>query len=393
MDDALAYVDAWVAYRREVRDIPGIVLGVRSDQETVFSKAFGFAKLERRVPMTPRHIFRIASHSKTCTATAIMQLVERGRLRLDDPLAAYIPRLGGGLADVTLRQVLNHAAGIVRDGSNADYWQLERPFPDADELRHLTEDGGAVLAANETFKYSNVGYSLLGLVIEAASGSSYQAYVKEHIIDALGLQDTGVDTDAQAQRRMVTGYTAARLGIPRRALADVVTHAMAPATGFYSTADDLCRYAAAHLLGSGKLLSDATIVKIIDFALKLGRSANRSAWPREWFTGRLVNQGGVTDVVGFGDALVALHPDEDDPVRRVTELRAVDEHTLQVRATNGYGAPGETIRYERDAAHKVTRIVAAGLSAYLLDLYTARLHDAPASRGSAYKTHKRRRPA
>src|SRR5690348_14812444 len=90
MQDGLKYADQWLEYRREFRDIPGLVIAVRFAGELLLSKAYGFARLEEPLPMSPSHIFRIASHSKTFTATAIMQLVEQGRLRLDDCASATL---------------------------------------------------------------------------------------------------------------------------------------------------------------------------------------------------------------------------------------------------------------------------------------------------------------
>lgn len=258
--DGVAYADRWVAYRQEWAEVPGIVVAICHDGTFLLSKGYGFADIEGQVAMTPEHIFRIASHSKTFTATAIMQLLEGGTLRLDDPLATYIPWLAqqGGLARVTIRQALNHSAGIVRDGIDADHWQLAHPFPDAATLRQMVEDGGTVLAANERFKYSNIAYGLLGQVIEAASGMPYNRYVTEHIVERLGLVDTGPEIDNRARPRMATGYTARRLGLPRRPIPEIDTQALSAATGFYSTAESLCRYVAAHCYGDSRLLSDAS---------------------------------------------------------------------------------------------------------------------------------------
>src|SRR5450759_916318 len=91
--DALTYADQWLAYRRELHDLPGLVVAVRSDQDLLLSKAYGFAQLESAVAMTPRHVFRVASHSKMFTATAVMQLVEQGRLRLDERASTRLPWL------------------------------------------------------------------------------------------------------------------------------------------------------------------------------------------------------------------------------------------------------------------------------------------------------------
>jgi CubicO group peptidase (beta-lactamase class C family) len=450
----VAYADQWLAYRQQAREIPGIAVAVQHDQELLLSNAYGSANIEQHVPLTPHHLFRVASHSKMFTATAIMQLAEQGRLRLDDPLATYIPWLQRQerLTGVTIRQVLNHAAGIVRDGSNADHWQLDKPFPDAAELQRLVEDGGAVLDANETFKYSNVGYSLLGLVIEAAGGLPYNDYVATHIVAPLGLSETGPEPAARAQQRLVTGYTARQFGLPRRPIPYVDTHALSAATGFYSTAEDLCRFGAAHFLGEHRLLTDASkremqqpywkveqaethyglgfaiqtigerkvvghgggfpgqstntlidpvdrlvvsvlinvneananaaplaigVMKILDFAQKQARLSEAPAWPYETFTGRFFNTWGVTDIVAFGNALVDIGPDADDPVQRVTELRVIDANTLKITSTNGYGSPGETIRYLRDPSGTPTAIVAGGLTMYPEQAYRNRLGTRP----------------
>jgi CubicO group peptidase (beta-lactamase class C family) len=445
--DGVAYADQWVSYQQERRELPGVVVAIRYDDTLLLCKGYGHADLERQIPMTPEHIFRIASHSKTFTATAIMQLVEAGKLRLDDPLADAIPWLRDqvGLTRVTIRQALNHTTGIVRNGDDADYWQLDQPFPDSEELRRLVENGGVVLDANTSFKYSNIAYALLGVVIEAASGMPYDAYVTQHIINRLRLADTGPDTDARCQARLATGYTARRFGLPHRSLPDVTTNALAPATGFYSTAEDLCRYAAGHFFGNEALLSDASkremqqpywkvaqadmhyglgfaiheingrrfvghggafpghatmtifdpsdrlvvvvltnevsgpaailahgIVTTIGFALKQNPAPEGSASSRERFTGRFANIWGITDIAAFGDALVGLHPEADDPAKFVTRLAIMDEQTLRVTETHGMAAPGERVRYVRDAAGDVTKVIMGGTSAYPVAIYRER---------------------
>lgn len=442
--EGASYVDRWVAYQYQLKDLPGVVVGIEYRGESLLSRAYGFANLERRVPMTPEHIFRIASHSKTFTATAIMQLVERGAVRLDDRIEQHLPWLEQGEAGrATLRQLLSHAAGLTRDGSNADYWQLYRPFPGIDELRQLVADGGQVLPANDRFKYSNIGYSLLGLAIEAASGKSYAEYVTEWIVRPLGLGSTGPDTHLGMRDRVVTGYTSSYPGFPRIPLPDVETGVMASATGLYSTAIDLCRYASSHVLGNDLLLRDASkremqqpswaidqsderyglgfavadlgarrmvghggtfpghatrtwidphdglvvvvlvnesvgpakslatgVVKIIDYALN--RTTRRLQESHARFTGRFVNIWGVADVVQLGSGLVLLSPDSDDPVKDATELEVVDNDTLRIVKTGGYGSPAQTLRYVRDDAGRLQVVNVAGLSTYPEEIYRER---------------------
>jgi CubicO group peptidase (beta-lactamase class C family) len=256
LQEASGYAARWVEYDAAVRGVPGGVIGVGWNGEVVAIHAFGLANIERGEPMRAEHIFRIASHSKTFTAVAIMQCVEAGRLRLDDTLGNYVNGLPDGVARVTVRQALNHAGGVIRDGKDTDFWQLERSFPDAEQLLATVQDGGPVLPPNDRFKYSNIAFSLLGLVIEAVTGESYASYTRRAIVERLGLRDTGAETDDHARERLVTGYTGVWAGMPRVALEDVPTGAMAAATGFYSTANDLLDYGAAHAFGHEELLSD-----------------------------------------------------------------------------------------------------------------------------------------
>jgi CubicO group peptidase (beta-lactamase class C family) len=115
-----------------------------------------------------------------------------------------------------------------------------------------------VLERNERFKYSNIGYGVVGLVVEAVSGQSYSDYVLEHVVARLGLRDTGPELDASRGDEYATGYSTLEALDRRLPIDPVDTRALASATGFWSTAEDLCRYAAGHVLGDERLLSDAS---------------------------------------------------------------------------------------------------------------------------------------
>jgi CubicO group peptidase (beta-lactamase class C family) len=148
---------------------------------------------------------------------------------------------------------------MTRDGADGDYWQLQHPFPDADELLDLLERSASPYAANDRFHYSNIAYSLLGRVIEQAVGCSYAEFVQRSIIDRLGLTDTAPDFDPPGSgRAFATGYTSADDGRELNPIDHLAANAMAPATGFTSTAQDLCLYFSAHCLGDHRLLSDDT---------------------------------------------------------------------------------------------------------------------------------------
>ena len=251
------YIASWLAFRRHYLRVPGVQAAIVDADGIVTQIADGSADLERDVAMTPRHLFRIASHSKTFTATVIMQLVEQGVLRLDDPVSSYLSWLADGpLASVSLRELLSHSSGLIRDGRTADWWQLSTAFPDDDQLRTLATEDATLLEASERFKYSNVGFSLLGSVIAAATGASYNDEVRARVINRLGLADTDPEYNPDRSKDYAVGYSSLGYADRRIPIEHVDTRAMSAATGFSSTATDVCRYAAAHFDGDERLLSD-----------------------------------------------------------------------------------------------------------------------------------------
>jgi len=252
------YLDAWLAFRARHHDVPGVQAAVRLGSEQVLSTAHGVADVVTGAPLTTAHLFRIASHSKTFTATAIMQLVEDDRLSLDDRIGRWLPFLPsatGEVGRITVAELLAHGGGILRDGHDGDFWQLLRPFPDADELLALLRTDVQVLPPNERFKYSNIGYGILGLVIEAITGERYHRVVTERIIDRLDLHDTAAEYEPARAADYASGHTSRVFG-DRRVIDHVDTRALASATGFVSTASDLCAYASAHCFGDDRLLGD-----------------------------------------------------------------------------------------------------------------------------------------
>jgi CubicO group peptidase (beta-lactamase class C family) len=257
--EALAYVDAWLDYRLWKLRTPGAQVAIWFDGTLQFSNAYGLSNLDTREPLTSAHLFRIASHSKTFTATAIMQLVEVGKLRLDDTAGSWIPALteaDSPLAEATVRQLVSHSAGVIRDGVDATHWAHSRPFPNEAKLLELAIREGVVRQPDATFKYTNIGFSLLGLIIGKAAGSTYNAYTTTAIIEKLGLRNTGPELDDARLSEYAGGHSGLSSWTERQVIPHVDTHAMAAATGFYSTAEDMVQFASAHFFGDTRLLSD-----------------------------------------------------------------------------------------------------------------------------------------
>ncbi len=266
MTEILDYVRTWLDHRVWQTRVPGAQVAIARHGEVVLSEAFGVADPTTEAPLTPAHLFRVASHSKTFTATAILQLAEQGALRLDDTLGAHVPELadaGSELAGVTVAALLEHGAGVLRDGPDGDHWQHSGPFPDRAHLLAIaTSPGVAKMAPDTAFNYSNVGYALLGLVVEAASGLSYADYLAERITAPLGLRDTTAEYVPARADEYAAASTSLRTSRERTVLPHVDTRAMAAATGVTSTASELVSFFSALVLPDDERLISAASKRV-----------------------------------------------------------------------------------------------------------------------------------
>ena len=241
--EALIYLPGWLAYQMQTSDRVGCSIAISHNGRVVFEQAFGFANLSKRTKLTPRHRFRVASHSKCFTAAGIMTLREQGRLRLDDPVGEFIDDLHPEIADLTLNQLLTHSAGIIRDGNDAGQWSDRRPFASRDELRRAFREP-PILNGSSRFKYSNHAFGLLGLVIEQVTGEDYVSWIERVIVRRAGLQETNADwRDELPMIRLARGHTS-KIPLGRRAIVPCEnnTRGLASATGFVSTAADIARF-------------------------------------------------------------------------------------------------------------------------------------------------------
>lgn len=262
LGEAIKYIDSWLELNFADSRLPGLQVAIGYKDDLVYSKAFGHANLEDSKKLTRQSTFRIASHSKTFTATALMQLVENKRITLDDVvskhLAWFVSSEDSRIGKITIRQLLNHTAGMIRDGEDADYWQLLRDYPDEKELKTYVSQAKLIYPADKRFKYSNYGYSYLGLLIEQIAGQSYADYTNKHIIKKLGLQSTRAELDDKAKTSLVTGYGLELFKNSPKPFSRISTNGMVAATGFCSNAEDMCRYFSAHFYGNNVLLTDAS---------------------------------------------------------------------------------------------------------------------------------------
>ena len=242
---ALDYLPRWTAFQMLATEQPGCSVAVAHHGKVVLEFALGHADVHRGTALTPRHRFRVASHSKTFTAAAVMRLRELGRLGLDDRIGQHVAGLHKVIAETRIEQLLSHSAGLVRDGADSGQWTDRRPFLDEAALR-ADLDGGTAIEPGTRFKYSNHGFGLLGLAIEAITGEPYGEWIGREIVAASGLRETGADAPFALTSPGVPfarGHSS-KLPLGRRLVipADNPTHALAAATGFVSTASDLAHF-------------------------------------------------------------------------------------------------------------------------------------------------------
>jgi CubicO group peptidase (beta-lactamase class C family) len=236
------YLPRWLEFQMRLHQQPGCVLALAHRGRVVLEQAFGYADALKRTPLTPRHLFRVASHSKSFTAAGIMKLREQKKLRLEEPVGRYVEGLHPALARATIAQLLSHSSGVVRDGPDSGQFHDRRPFLSEAELRAQLK-APPVIRRNTRFKYSNHGYALLGLVIESVSGESYRSWIEREIVAAAGLKDTFADAPLPKGTALARGHSG-KLPLGRRLVipGDYRTNAIAPAGGFVSSGRDIARF-------------------------------------------------------------------------------------------------------------------------------------------------------
>lgn len=211
-------LDAFFEDHIDQNHIPGLAGAIVSPDSVIWQQAYGFADLENRVPMSVHHIQNIASVSKTFTSTAVMQLWEQGKLDLQADVNTYLPIPVRNPAfpntPITVFQLLTHTSSIIDGPAYGEsyacgdpvvslkdwiegYLQMNGPYYDA-EGNYLSGEPGTER------EYSNVGYGLLGYMVEQISGQAFSEYCQVHIFDPLGMTHTGwflsdIDTRLHSQ--------------------------------------------------------------------------------------------------------------------------------------------------------------------------------------------------
>jgi uncharacterized protein YbbC (DUF1343 family)/CubicO group peptidase (beta-lactamase class C family) len=301
----LAHIDDAVAAEIAKKQLPGAVVLVGRQGKVVWRRAYGNRALEPQIEnMTPDTIFDLASLTKVvATATSVMVLIERGQVRLGDPVARYIPEFAAmGKTTITVEQLLTHRSGLVPDNDIKDYEQgAAKAFENVWHLAPTSEAGSR-------FVYSDVNYIVLAELIRRVSGKPLDEFAAENIFRPLGMKDTAFKPAPRLQPRIAP--TEERDGHSMRGevhdpraflLGGVAGHA-----GLFSTADDLAIYCQM-ILGLGqyhgaRVLSPLGVMRMTEARASGGNASDGNARGLGWdvMTGYSSNRGDLFPLGSFG---------------------------------------------------------------------------------------------
>jgi len=246
--------------------VPGLSVSFLKDG-VVWIEGFGYSDLENFVPAKPESAYRLASITKTITAMAVLQLVEKGKIDLDAEVQTYVPYFPKKKWPVTVRQLLGHIGGI----SHYNNYDLEghiKVHKNTREALAIFQDFPLVAEPGSKYNYSTYGYNLLGAVIEEASGQSYGDYIKKHIFEPLGMTNSRLDDPADIIPNRVRGYSLAQGQHKNSEYVDISSRFAGGGTR--STVVDLLKYAIGIL--DRKLLQTETYRQMFaPMVLKNGR--------------------------------------------------------------------------------------------------------------------------
>jgi serine beta-lactamase-like protein LACTB len=259
--DKRAKIETAIGSFMSRQHIPAVSVAIVQDNQIRFQGGYGIADLENSVPAKALTVYRIASTSKPITAVAAMQLVEKGKLDLDAPVQKYVPGFPVKTFPITTRQVMAHLSGIR--GYRRGEGERTNRYNTLTDALSIFKDDPLESEPGTQYLYTTFGYTLLGAVIEGASGMPFEDYMREHIFKPAGMSHTYVDDVFAIIRNRAHGYTPrvfAQFDGNYRNPVLMDSSYKIPGGGFLSTAEDLAFFAIA--VQNGLLIKPETFAQM-----------------------------------------------------------------------------------------------------------------------------------
>jgi CubicO group peptidase (beta-lactamase class C family) len=270
--------------------IPGLVMAVVKGDKVVYARGFGLANVETREPVTPDHLFRVGSTTKMMVAAAVVRLAELGKLKLDQPVAQYIPSIHPKLGAVTAEQLLSHTAGLW------DRTLMYGPHDDAALAANVSSWGEDIFFTepNKVISYSNMGYVVAGRLVEAVAGKPFADAVAELVWQPVGMTRTTFRPTLAMTYPLAQGHVSEKgKTVIARPAADHAGYW--PAGSMFTSANEFARFAIA-FLNQDRGLSRALVAEL-----------SKPRWPipgpvagKSYALGLDVDESGATPLIGHG---------------------------------------------------------------------------------------------
>jgi len=267
-------VDQFIQSAMQEQHIPGLALLVSRAGEPIRAKGYGLANIELQVPVKPETVFQSGSVGKQFTATAVMMLVEEGKISLSDPVTKFLPGAPAAWKQVTIRELLSHTAGFTDYPKTFD---MRRDYTEADLLK-IVEGIPLAYPPGTQWSYSNLGYLTLGIVIHKVTGQFYGDFLQERIFGPLGMSTTRIISEEDIVPNRSAGY---------RLVKGVVKNQEWVSPRLNTTAD-------------GSLYFSILDLAKWDSALYTEKLLKRSSLDQMWTVANLKNGKPNSDGYGFG---------------------------------------------------------------------------------------------
>ena len=292
-----AAIDSFIQAVMTAHDVPGVTAAVVRDGEVVYSKAFGVESIDTGAALSPQHLFHFASVSKPFVATAVMQLVEAGKIDLDARVTIYLPYFklaDAGYEEITIRQMLNHTSGMP-DVNDYEWDNPQTGDEEAERYVRALADEKMIGPPGGQTVYSNRAFDTLGDVIAKVSGQSFEDYMNEHILDPLGMAESTFFYPATNEDLRTVGHVW-NLG-PVVSEHYPYNRRHAPSSTLNSSVHEMTRWALANLdrgqLDGRRILEDSSYDELWKPSAEMGSSEVGLSWFIGEFDGvRTISHGG-----------------------------------------------------------------------------------------------------
>lgn len=269
-------ISDYVKAEMERQHIPGLSLLVAKGGKVVWAQGFGFANVELQVPVKPETIFESGSVGKQFTATAVMMLVEEGKVRLEDPLTKYFKNAPQIWNDVTVRELLSHTGGFGDYPKDFDF----RKDWTEDELLKLVQGIPLAYPPGTKWEYSNLGYLTLGILIHRVTGEFYGDFLQQRIFQPLGMNSTRIISEADIVPNRADGYRLVKGELKNQEWVAPMVNTTADGSLYFSTLD-LAKWDAA--LYTQKLLKKSSLDQMWTIAKLKDGHPNQGKYGFGWF--------------------------------------------------------------------------------------------------------------